>query len=166
MIAQSTPDWQRWLDQAPPVPDFPIPQTRPAWETRRQETRARLWQLLGHLPPRPAEPKVQTISRTDHGEYILEKFRFDNGAGADVPGYLFLPKQTSGKAPAILYCHWHGGEYDSGKEELLHADHTPVKPVQPWPGVGMSFWGSMPIASESAMAEDQADRPKRAAPAN
>ena len=39
-----------------------------------------------------------------------------------------MPKKISGKAPAILYCHWHGGLYDSGKEELFHASHTPTEP--------------------------------------
>ncbi|HVV00651.1 MAG TPA: dienelactone hydrolase family protein, partial [Verrucomicrobiae bacterium] len=32
------------------------------------------------------------------------------------------------KSPAILYCHWHGGEYDLGKEELFQAKHTPEAP--------------------------------------
>ena len=58
----------------------------------------------------------------------MEKFHFDNGAGATVPGYLIRPKELRGKAPAILYCHWHGGEYDIGKEELFQAKHTPESP--------------------------------------
>ncbi|HZV36013.1 MAG TPA: alpha/beta hydrolase family protein, partial [Verrucomicrobiae bacterium] len=84
--------------------------------------------LLGKLPPRPNVSAMQTLSREDRGDYILEKFQFDNGAGAIVPGYLVLPKNHPGKAPAILYCHWHGGQYDIGKEELFHASHTPFAP--------------------------------------
>ena len=45
-----------------------------------------------------------------------------------VPGYLLLPKSVSGTSPAILYCHWHGGEYDLGKEELFQSRHTPEPP--------------------------------------
>jgi dienelactone hydrolase len=45
-----------------------------------------------------------------------------------VPGYLILPKNSPGRAPAILYCHWHGGEYEIGKEELFQAKHTPEAP--------------------------------------
>jgi len=52
-------------------------------------------------------PTVRTLSREDKGEYLLEKFEFDNLAGATVPGYLLLPKNAAGKSPAILYCHWH-----------------------------------------------------------
>jgi dienelactone hydrolase len=58
----------------------------------------------------------------------VEKFRFDNGAGCVVPGYLILPKNVTGKVPGILYCHWHAGEYDLGKEELFQAKHTPEAP--------------------------------------
>ena len=45
-----------------------------------------------------------------------------------MPGYVFLPKGVSGKSPAILYCHWHGGQYDIGKDELLRTNAVPVPP--------------------------------------
>lgn len=128
-MAQTNPSAAtRWLEAAPVAPDFKIPKTKRAWEKQRKEIRAELWQLLGKLPPRPKVPKVETLSREDKGDYIQEKFQFDNGAGATVPGYLLLPKNVSGKPPAILYCHWHGGEYDIGKEELFQAKHTPEAP--------------------------------------
>ena len=119
---------RRWLAHADPVPVFAMPPTKPAWEKQRKQVRTELWQLLGKLPSRPKLPKVETLSREDRGDYTLEKFQFDNGAGATVPGYVLLPKNVSGKAPAILYCHWHGGEYEIGKEELFQAKHTPEAP--------------------------------------
>jgi dipeptidyl aminopeptidase/acylaminoacyl peptidase len=118
----------QWLAKAQEVPEFVVPKTRGKWEKRRGEIRAELWQLLGTLPPRPKVPRVQTVSKEDRGDFIIEKFQFDNGAGATVPGYVLLPKGLSGKAPAILYCHWHGGEYDIGKEELFQTRHTPESP--------------------------------------
>lgn len=128
-VAQTNPNnAQRWLAQAEIAPPFAIPASKAAWEKQRRQVRAELWQLLGKLPPRPNVPKVQTVAREDRGDYVLEKFQFDNGAGATVPGYLLLPKNVSGKAPAILYCHWHGGEYDIGKEELFQSKHTPEAP--------------------------------------
>ena len=112
---------EAWLAKAPPVPALKIPATPSDWETQRKEIRATLWKLLGDLPPRPEKPAVTTVSRDDKGDYWLEKFTFDNGAGDTVPGYCFLPKNASAtnKAPAILYCHWHGGQYDIGKDEML-----------------------------------------------
>ncbi len=119
---------QRWLEKAPVTPDFTTPATLKSWKTQRQQIREELGKLLGQLPPRPKIPAVQTISREDRGDYILEKFQFDNGAGATVPGYLLLPKNAAGKSPAILYCHWHGGEYDIGKEELFRTNAVPEAP--------------------------------------
>ena len=52
----------------------------------REQIRTQVWELLGKLPPRPKTPKVQTLSREDRGDYIVEKFQFDNGAGADRSG--------------------------------------------------------------------------------
>ncbi len=118
----------RWLEHAAPTPAFTIPATPAAWEKQRKQVRAQLGELLGKLPSRPKLPKVETLSREDRGDYTLEKFQFNNGAGATVPGYLFLPKNVSGKLPAILYCHWHGGEYEIGKEELFQAKHTSEAP--------------------------------------
>ena len=117
-----------WFDHAPKVPELTIPSDLKQWEQDRAKIRAQLWKSLGNLPPRPKVPDVKTISREDRGDYILEKFEFDNGAGATVPGYLFIPKNLTGKAPAILYNHWHGGQYPIGKEEVFHKNHTPEDP--------------------------------------
>jgi dienelactone hydrolase len=117
-----------WMAQAPAVPPFPVPTSRAEWERRRGDIRARLIELLGHLPPRPKSPAVQTLVREDRGDYVYESFRFDNGAGATVPGVLLLPKGRAKPGPAILYCHWHGGEYEKGKTELFGAEHTPEPP--------------------------------------
>ena len=119
---------RRWLEHAELAPPFTIPATKAAWEKQRQQVRAQLGELLGKLPPRPKIPKIETLSREDRGDYTLEKFQFDNGAGALVPGYLLLPKNVSVAAPAVLYCHWHGGEYEIGKEELFQSKHTPEAP--------------------------------------
>jgi len=121
-------DAARWLAKASLAPPFKAPATKSAWESKRKEIRDQTLALLGRLPPRPDRPDVKTLSREDRGDYIVEKFHFDNEAGADVPGYVLLPKPAAGKAPAILYCHWHGGEYDIGKEELFQAQHTPEAP--------------------------------------
>ncbi len=118
----------RWLAKAETAPPFVVSLSKNEWELRRKQVRAQLWDLLGKLPPRPDVPKVEILAKEDRGDFVVERFRFDNGAGATVPGYLLLPKNRSGKAPAILYCHWHAGEYDLGKEELFQAKHTPEPP--------------------------------------
>ena len=117
----------RWLESAGPVPEFKVPSSRWQWSLKRKRVRKELNELLGKLPPRPKVPVVKTLLRQEIEDFIVEKFQFDNGAGSIVPGYLLLPKKP-GKLPAIVYCHWHGGKYDTGKEELFHAAHTPFAP--------------------------------------
>jgi len=121
-------DAARWLAKASPIPSFKAPSSKGAWEKQRKQIRATATELLGKLPPRPKLPTVKILSRDDRGDFILEKFEFDNDAGAVVPGYLILPKQAKGKSPAILYCHWHGGQYDIGKDEMLQTKHMPEAP--------------------------------------
>jgi dipeptidyl aminopeptidase/acylaminoacyl peptidase len=118
-----------WLKNLSPTPRLAVPASKTDWEKAQKEIRSQLWSLLGALPPRPAKLSVETIAKEDRPGYTLEKFRFDNGAGASVPGYLLLPKGVR-KSPAILYCHWHGGEYDIGKEELFRSAHTPEVPAE------------------------------------
>lgn len=119
---------EQWLAKAELAPPFAVPSSPGQWTARRQQIRDTLRQLLGKLPPRPRVAQVTTVSREDRGDFVVEKFSFDNDAGDVVPGYLLIPKKLSGKGPGILFCHWHGGEYEIGKEELFQARHTPEAP--------------------------------------
>jgi dienelactone hydrolase len=98
---------------------FPIPENLKEWKARRAKVQRTLWELLGDLPPRPATPTVRTLWRKQKEGFTVEKFEFDNEAGATVPGYLCIPEGLEAPAPGILYCHYHGGEYDNGKEEIF-----------------------------------------------
>jgi dienelactone hydrolase len=118
----------QWLAKADLAANFASPGSKAEWQLKRKTIRAALWQLLGKLPRRPEVPCVETLSREERGGFILEKFAFDNQAGDKVPGYLLLPTNMASKAPGVLFCHWHGGEYDIGKEELFESRHTPEAP--------------------------------------
>jgi dienelactone hydrolase len=127
-MSQTNINAEAWLAKAQLPPPFDPGQSKAGWEKKRFKIRKELWDLLGKLPARPKAPKVEMLSREDKGEFVVEKFQFDNQAGAVVPGYILLPKKASTKSPAILYCHWHGGEYEIGKEELFQSKHTPELP--------------------------------------
>ncbi len=122
------PQAQAWLDACAPVPALHLPPTVDEWQEQRQGIRETLCKLLGDLPPRSAAGEVQVLSREDKGDHWLEKIGFDNGAGEEVRGWCFVPRGASAshKAPAILYCHWHGDDYDTGKEELRRTNATPL----------------------------------------
>ena len=117
----------RWLETTP-APEFSVAPTQKGWDVQRRRVRRQLWELLGELPSRPKTPAVRLLSREDKGDFLLERFEFDNQAGSTVPGYLLLPKRIHGRLPGILYCHWHGGQYDIGKDELFRTNAVPVPP--------------------------------------
>jgi dienelactone hydrolase len=113
----------------PHVPEFTHASTREAWKKQRVTIRETLKELMGDIPARSV-PKVAIISREERQGYTVEKFEFDNGAGAVVPGYFLLPAGGDGPYPAIFYCHWHGGNYDLGKQEIFTTHHTPEVPAE------------------------------------
>jgi dienelactone hydrolase len=128
-----------WLAGAKGIPKFPLPANREEWTNARNQIRLTLGWLLGDLPPRPGKPAVKRLSREDKGDHWLERFEFDNAAGDVVPGYCFIPKTASAEsqAPAILYCHWHGGQYDIGKDEMLGVNKAIPQP----PGARLASLG-------------------------
>jgi dienelactone hydrolase len=128
MSQNSSSRIETWLGGSELPPSFAAPGDLQSWQTQRKLIRSQLWELLGKLPARPKSPIVHILSREDRGDYRVEKFTFDNGAGANVPGYILIPKGESVKRPGILYCHWHGGDYDLGKEAIFQARHTPEEP--------------------------------------
>lgn len=124
------PNAEAWLAQTKIAPPLKVPTSLEAWQRQRGAIRTKLNVLLGDLPPRPPVSAFQVIAKEDKGTYTLETIQFDNDAGEMVKGFLFIPKTATAqtKAPAILYCHWHGGQYDIGKNELLGTNATPVAP--------------------------------------
>ena len=98
-------------------PEYPVPKSLDEWKARRDQTRATLWKLLGDLPPRPAKPAIKLAESREREGYRADKILIDNGAGAEIPAWLLVPKGP-GPFPGILYCHWHAGQYSLGKEEI------------------------------------------------
>jgi dienelactone hydrolase len=98
--------------------DTPLPASAEAWERQKPELRRRLWRLLGDVPPL-LTPKPTIDGRDARDGYTVERFSFDNGVGDTVYGYLLIPANPKGPRPAILYHHYHGGNYQQGKDELF-----------------------------------------------
>lgn len=80
--------------------------------------RRELYALLGDLPQRNRPIKVTQMGEEDRGGYVLEKLLLDLNGHELVPAFFVRPHQKS-SFPAILYNHWHGGNYDLGKKEIL-----------------------------------------------
>lgn len=103
--------------------ETPLPASAAAWEKRKPQLRIELRELLGEWPP-VFTPQAKIVSRQRRDGYLLEKVTFDNGAGATVYGYVLLPERGGGQRPAVLYNHYHGGEYENGKEEVITKPFT------------------------------------------
>jgi dienelactone hydrolase len=92
----------------------------PAAEIEGAEARRReLYGLLGDLPPRQRPIGVRTVSVEERPGFVLEKLVLDINGFEPAPAWFVKPKHLEGKAPAILFNHWHAGEYKLGKDELL-----------------------------------------------
>ncbi len=81
--------------------------------------RAELYSLLGDLPPRDYPIASEKVLEEEREGYVLEKLVLDLNGLEAVPAFFVKPKHLSGPAPAILYNHFHGGQYALGKRELL-----------------------------------------------
>jgi dienelactone hydrolase len=84
-------------------------------DTRRRE----LWGLLGDLPDRGHKIAVEKTVEEERPALLIEKLVLDLNGIEPVPAYFVKPKNVTGRRPAILYNHAHGGNYKLGKEELL-----------------------------------------------
>lgn len=85
----------------------------------QRSRRKELWSLLGELPwdHHPTPPRLVGSERGPG--YTLEHIVLDLDGLDPAPAILLLPDKRQTKAPGMLYLHWHGGEYDLGKRELL-----------------------------------------------
>ena len=81
--------------------------------------RRELYGLLGDLPAPQRPIGARTVSVEERPGFILEKLELDINGLEPVPAWFVKPKQLSAKAPAILFNHWHAGEYQLGKNDML-----------------------------------------------
>ena len=85
--------------------------------TNTAARRAELYSLLGPLPPRAEPVECRLLWTEEHDGWVREELRLIT-AGRDLPATLTRPA-SPGPHPAVLYSHWHAGQYDLGRRELL-----------------------------------------------
>ncbi|HOJ39742.1 MAG TPA: acetylxylan esterase [bacterium] len=87
------------------------------WQERQRQ---KLYRLLGQLPARTRRISARVVEKVDFDGYCLEKLVLDLNGVEPVPAYFARPANLSGKIPAVLYNHAHGGNYELGKDELIY----------------------------------------------
>ncbi len=97
-----------------------------AFRARQRERRGELWGLLGDLPEK--KPPQARLLRTEQRDgYRLEHLELELNGLQPVPALMLVPDKVKAPAPAMLYLHWHGGDYPVGRRELLEG--TKVMPA-------------------------------------
>ncbi len=84
-----------------------------------ESRRAELYGLLGDLPPRDRRIGGRKVTEEERDGYVLERWLLDLNGLEDVPAFLARPRHATGRRPAILFNHSHGGGYTIGKKEFV-----------------------------------------------
>jgi dienelactone hydrolase len=100
-----------------------------AAEASANERRSALYALLGDLPARRRPVSGQKASEAERDGYILERWTLDLNGIEPVPAYVARPRGATGRLPAVVFNHSHGGGYKIGKTELIEGR----KYLQPTP---------------------------------
>ena len=96
----------------------PSPPRRGARAAAPAQRRAELYRLLGDLPDRRRPVTGEKLKEEERDGYVLETWRYDLNGLEPVPGYVARPKTITGRAPAVVFNHSHGGGYAIGKKEF------------------------------------------------
>ena len=95
------------------------PMRQPTEAGSVSQRRRELYSLLGKLPPRDRPIHATKRSEGERDGYILETWDLDLNGIEHVPAYVARPKAVTGRAPAVLFNHSHGGGYTIGKTEFV-----------------------------------------------
>jgi dienelactone hydrolase len=84
-------------------------QTLDDWTSRRETYRQQLLEMLGLSPlPRKSDLNAVVTGKVEADLFVVEKLHFQSLPGLYVTANLYLPKNLSQPAPAILYLCGHG----------------------------------------------------------
>ena len=99
------------------------PMTQPPASPRSTGTpaarRRELYGLLGDLPDRKRPLAGTKRQEEERDGYILETWDLDLNGIEKVPAYFARPRSLTGRVPAVLFNHSHGGGYKIGKQEFI-----------------------------------------------
>lgn len=85
------------------------------WQRNRPRYRDELLEMLGLSPLPDRTPLQPTITgRIDHAEFTVEKLHFQSLPGLYVTANLYVPKNLTAPAPAILYVCGHSNQIVDG----------------------------------------------------
>lgn len=90
-----------------------------AQPARAPSRRAELYNLMGDLPDRRRPIGGRKLREEERDGYLLETWELALNGVEPVPAYLARPRALTGRAPAVVFNHSHGGGYTIGKKEFV-----------------------------------------------
>jgi len=93
--------------------------TRKKFAADQELRRRELWGLLGDLPWTHQQSPPRQVASEKHDGYTLERWLLDLNGIEPVPALILIPDRRRERAPGLLFVHWHAGQYDLGKEQLI-----------------------------------------------
>ncbi|HEX2951827.1 MAG TPA: alpha/beta hydrolase family protein, partial [Armatimonadota bacterium] len=90
----------------------------------RESTQEYLQSLLLFLPE-AIDLNPELVDHTEYDSYIQQKWYITSSPGERIPVILLLPRGITGRTPAILALHDHGGRYFFGKKKLISEENEP-----------------------------------------
>lgn len=87
-----------------------------------KEKRRHLYELLGDLPSRSETILSKRIQLVQTEHYILEELTITFDGVNWTSAYFVKPVDQRGPFKTVLFNHSHGGNYDLGKDELIHGN--------------------------------------------
>jgi cephalosporin-C deacetylase-like acetyl esterase len=91
------------------------------WKRRRPELRRQVFSMLGFdRIPEKTPLNVQITGTLERDTYRIEKIVFQSMPGFYVTGNLYLPKESKGKFPAVLYLCGHSPGPSGNKVDYQH----------------------------------------------
>jgi hypothetical protein len=81
--------------------------------------REQLYRLLGDLPDRRRPVSGRKTAESERDGYVLERWDLDLNGIETVPAYVARPRGATGRRPAVVFNHSHGGGYTIGKTEFI-----------------------------------------------
>lgn len=84
----------------------------------RAAAKGKILEIYGTAPV-AVTPRAEVVDRQEFPDYVREKIVFSTTPYFRVPAYVHIPRKLTGRAPAIVDLHSHGGMFLFGKEKVI-----------------------------------------------
>ncbi len=84
----------------------------------KKTAREKVFELLLYRPEQ-TPLRAEVVNREERATHIREKVLFSTSPHFRVPAYVLIPRKRTGRLPAIVDLHSHGGMFLFGKEKVI-----------------------------------------------